>query len=325
MAQPISRAELVTYVKTRLGDPVITINVSNTQIDQRIDDAIAVWQEYHFDGSETQYFKHQVTASNLVLNVASTGTFTNNEVIIGATSNVRGIVYTQANTTLVKFHYQTKPVVNSFSVSETITGQSSGATGVVNAISLGDWDNEYIDVANNIISINKVLPVGGGVGGERSSGLFSPIMSFVMGDIASLSGGGSATSYVLARQNMEMLHDLFVGDIDIRFNRHTNKLYLDIDWSTDLFVGDWIVAEAKYWIDGNTYPDMWSDRFLRDYATALVKKQWGQNLIKFSGTPMPGGISINGQAIYDEGVKEVLAIEEQMQNRFELPPRFIVA
>lgn len=325
MAQPTSLATLITYIRTRLGEPVIRVDLANTQIEQRIDDAIALWQEYHFDGSEITYLKHRITSSNLVLNVASTGTFTNNEIIVGATSNARGVVHTQANTTLVKFYYQNKPVTDEFEAGETITGQSSGATGVIETITLGDWDNEYIDVANSVMSINKVLPVGGGVGGERSSGLFSPIMQFVMGDIAALAGGGSATSYVLARSNMEMLHDLFVGDINIRFNRHTNKLYLDIDWSTDLHVDDWIVCEAKMWIDPTDYPDMWSDRFIRDYATALCKKQWGQNLIKFAGVQMPGGVSVNGQEIYAEGVKEVLALEEQMQAKFELPPNFIVA
>ena len=324
MALPTSYDTLVTYIRTRLGEPVITINVSNTQIEQRIDDAIAVWQEYHFDGTELQYLKHQISASNLTLSGASVGSFSNGEIVRGATSNAVAGITTVANSTFFQFTYP-KPNPIKFQVGETITGNTSLATGIVGSVIQGSYDNEFITVSNAVATINMVLPIGGGLGGERSSGLFSPYTQFIMGDLSSLWGAGGATSYVMAKSNLEMLHDLFVGDVDIRFNRHTDRLYLDLDWSYDVWLGMYIVAEAKVIIDPVSYPDMWSDRFLRDYATALTKKQWGSNLIKYTGVQMPGGVSVNGQAIYDDASKEVTAIEESMQAKYELPPRFIIA
>ncbi len=325
MAQPISRAELRTYIRTRLGEPVITVNVSNTQIDQRIDDALSLYQDYHYDASERVYIKRQITASNLAMSVASTGTFANGETITGATSNAHGTVVTQANTTFLTFTYANKGETARFAAGETITGSRSAATGTVDTIALGDWDNEYITTNNAVISVLNMVQVGGGVGGERSSGLFSTTFPMIVNDILSLGmGGGELLTYQLTKSHFEMLHDLLVGDPHIRFNRHINRIYVDVNWGLRFRVGDWLVFEAIQLIDPDEYSDIWGDRFIRDYATALVKKQWGSNLIKYTGVPMPGGVQFNAQAIYDEGDKEVRALEESMQSKYELPPGFLV-
>lgn len=328
MANPTTKAELATYVKQRLGHPVISINVSDAQIDDRIDDAVALFQDYHYAGTIKTYYRTQLTTSNMSFTLASTGTFSNGETFVGATSNVTGKVYSQYQANAISFVYNSKPITNTFTVGETITGSQSGATATINAISLGYWDNEYISTANDISSVIGIVePSGGGMRGESSSGLFSGIFPVIANDILSMGRGGSGgelLSFQLSKMNMEMLHDLLVGDIPVRFNRHSNQIFMDIDWSTRFQPLNYVLFSVVKTLDPNTYSDIWGDRFVRDYATALIKKQWGQNLLKFEGIQMPGGVMLNGKAIYEEGNREAEALESSIQLKYELPPSFIV-
>lgn len=317
MALPTTRTQLKTYIKRRLGEPVITVNVADDQIEERIDDALAFFQDYHFDASEKVYLKHQLTYSNVVFTAATTGTFSNNEVITGQTSNVSGTVLTQSSNTSVKFTYDRTDTTSAFTVGETLLGATSNATGVVSSINTGDWDNQYIPISDLVLNIYRVLTLDGG------KGMFSRNYQFLMADL-SLLGGNSVIPYFLTRSHMEMLKDMFVGDIAIRFNRHVGRLYLDVDWQHRVRPADYVVVEAQRVLDPASYAGIWKDRFLRDYATALVKKQWGQNLVKYEGVQMPGGVTLNGRAIYDEGNRESTQLEEQIQSRFELPPEFLV-
>jgi hypothetical protein len=324
MALPTTRTELKTYIRRRLGEPVITINVADDQLEERIDDALAFFQDYHFDGSEKVYLKHRVTTSNLTFTVPTTGTFSNGEAFQGLTSNAYGKAYTSnANSTFLQFTYTSAAPANTFVIGETVKGLSSNATGTVSAIALGDYDNQYLPISDLVLSISKVLPLDG-FAVDRSTGLFSWNYQFLMNDLSWLSSS-SVISYYLTRSHMELLNDLFIGNVNIRYNRHANRLYLDLDWSTDIKVNDYVIVEAQRILDPNTYADIWKDRFLRDYATALVKKQWGQNLIKYEGVQMPGGVTLNGRAIYDEGNREAQQMEDQIQSKYELPPEFFVA
>jgi len=322
MALPTTRTQLKTYIKRRLGEPVITVNVADDQLEERIDDALALFQDYHFEASEKVYLKHQLSYSNLVFASASTGTFTNNEIIRGQTSNTIGKVHTQTSNTRLEFVYSRTNDSATFTVGETIVGDSSNASATISTINTGDWDNQYVPISNLVMTVYRVLTVDGFAFSGRA-GLFSANYQFLMNDLSWLSSG-SAISYFLTRSHMEMLNDMFVGDMQLRFNRYVNKLYLDIDWRNRVKAGDWLVVEAKRILDPANYSSIWSDRFLRDYTTALVKRQWGQNLVKYEGVQMPGGVTLNGRAIYDEGNREVSQLEEQIQARFELPPEFLV-
>lgn len=319
MALPTTRTQLKTYIKRRLGEPVITVNVADDQLEERIDDALALFQDYHFAASEKIYLKHQLTWSNVVFTTNSTGTFSNNETIIGQTSNTVATMFRQTSNTSVMFSYRRPNATQNFEVGETIVGQQSNATGVISQINLGDWDNQYIPLSDLVLNVYRVLTVDG-LGG---TGLFSGNYQFLMNDLSWLTSS-SVVSYFLTRSHIEMLNDMFVGDMQLRFNRYMNKLYLDIDWQQKVKPGDWIVAEAQRVLDPADYNKIWSDRFLRDYATALVKKQWGQNLVKYEGVQMPGGVTLNGRAIYDEGNREATQLEETIQAKFELPPEFLV-
>jgi hypothetical protein len=322
MALPTTRTQLKTYIKRRLGEPVITVNVADDQLEERIDDALALFQDYHFAASEKIYLKHQLTWSNVVFTTDTTGEFTNNEVIRGQTSNTSGVVFRQTSNTSVMFTYSRPNNTQNFQVGETIVGQQSNASGVISQINLGDWDNQYIPLSDLVLNVYRVLTVDG-VEGGRSMGLFSGNYQFLLNDLSWLTSG-SVVSYFLTRSHMEMLNDMFVGDMQLRFNRYMNKLYLDIDWRQKVRPGGWIVAEAQRVLDPDDYNKIWSDRFLRDYATALVRRQWGTNLMKYEGVQMPGGVTLNGRAIYDEGNREAMQLEETIQAKFEIPPEFLV-
>ena len=322
MALPSTRTQLKTYIKRRLGEPVITVNVADDQLEERIDDALAFFQDYHFSASEKVYLKHQLSWSNVVFTVNTTGEFTNNEVIVGQTSNTSGVVFHQTSNTSLMFSYARVNDTQNFQVGETIVGQRSNASGVISQINVGDWDNQYIPISDLVLNIYRVLTIDG-FAVDRGTGLFSWNYQFLMNDLSWLSSS-SVISYFLTRSHMEMLNDMFIGDTHLRFNRYVNKLYLDVDWRQKVKPGDWVVVEAQRVLNPADYSKIWSDRFLRDYATALVKKQWGQNLVKYEGVQMPGGVTLNGRAIYDEGNREVTQLEETIQSKFELPPEFLV-
>jgi hypothetical protein len=105
----------------------------------------------------------------------------------------------------------------------------------------------------------------------------------------------------------------------IRFNQRQDRLYLDIDWG-GVKKDDYIVIDCYRLIDPNDYSRVWNDSFLKRYVTALIKRQWGQNLIKFQGVKLPGGIELNGRQIYDDAEKDLENIREVMSNTYELPP-----
>ena len=112
---------------------------------------------------------------------------------------------------------------------------------------------------------------------------------------------------------------LLTTEKQIRFNQRMDRLYLDVDWGS-LSVGDFIVIDCFRALNPNDYTRVWNDSFLKRYTTALMKRQWGQNLLKFQGVKLPGGIELNGRQIYDDGMKDLEIIREQMSNTYELPP-----
>jgi len=117
---------------------------------------------------------------------------------------------------------------------------------------------------------------------------------------------------------------MFTGTPMFRYNRHQDKLFLDISWGADADIDDWIVVECDKIIDPATFTDIWSDMFLKRYNTALMKKQWGQNLIKFEGLQLPGGATLNGRQIYDDGNTELERLDEELQLKYQSPDNFYV-
>jgi hypothetical protein len=129
----------------------------------------------------------------------------------------------------------------------------------------------------------------------------------------------------MAMGNLDLLEHILVGEKPIRFNQHQNRLYIDGDWSNDFVAGeDYIIVECYRKIDPATFTDIFDDIFLKRYATALIKQQWGANLSKFSGVTMLGGVTMNGESIYSQAQEEINKLEEQIQLTFELPVNYMI-
>lgn len=248
MANPTSRQELIDYAKRRLGEPVIEINVSDTQVEDRVDDALQFYQEYHEDATMRVYLKHQVTQD--------------------------------------------------------------------------DIDNKYLTLNDNILYVKRIFPLQDTV---DSISLFDVKYQLHLNDIYDLSYIGDLVHYEMVQQYISLLDLKLNGRSNFtRFNRHMNQLHIDIDWSEEVAVDDYMIIECVRIVDPTVYTDVYNDMFLKQYVTALIKQQWGANLIKFEGMQLPGGVTLNGRQIFDDATAEIQQIREQMQANYELPVDFYV-
>jgi hypothetical protein len=240
MAAPTTRSEFKENCLRRLGKPVIEINVDDDQVEDRIDEALRFYWDYHFDGSEKVYYKQQVTAQ--------------------------------------------------------------------------DKYNKYITLPENILGVVNLFDIGSAIG---TNNLFSIRYQIALNDLYTLTSV-NMLPYYMAMSHIQFIEQMLVGKQPLRFNRHTNKLYIDMDWDR-VEPGMYIIVEAYEVIDPDTYVDAWSDRWLLRYAACLIKQQWGNNLKKFSGAKMTGGITYNGQQIYDEATQERQELEKEMIYSYSLP------
>jgi hypothetical protein len=318
MASVSSRQELIDYCLRRLGHPVIEINVDDDQIEDRIDDALQFYREYHFDAVEEVYLKAQVTSSNLILTTNTANAFVGGEKITGQTSGVlTTVVSTPVSGNVIQVYKTTQEV--DFTAGETVIADS-GATAVVSSFSKGTFDNRYFPISDAVYGIKKVLPFY-----NRTSGinLFDIRYQMLVQDLYNLMSV-DMIHYTMIQNHLQMINMLLVGEKPFRYNRHMNKLYVDMDWEKDAGLGDYLIVNAFRILDPSTYTDVYNDMFLKRYATALIKRQWGENLKKFEGVQLPGGVTLNGQKIFEEAIDEIQKIEEEMQLKFELPTDFFI-
>ncbi len=134
-------------------------------------------------------------------------------------------------------------------------------------------------------------------------------------------GGMGMADYFLAMQNLALVKDMFgMGSMPIRFNRHTNQVLIDTNWEASFKVGGVIVIEGYEVLDPDVYTDVYNDRWLKTYLTALIKRQWGSNLSKFEGIQMVGGVALDGDKLFLQAMEEIKDLEEEIQDKYELPP-----
>jgi hypothetical protein len=316
MAKPTTRTEFKDYCLRKLGHPVIQINVDDDQIEDRIDDALSFFHDYHFDGCEKLFMKHQITQA--------------------------------------------------------------------------DKDRGWIYCPDSVLFVTGVLPFDSSSSSVNMFDLRYQLRLHDLYDFTSV----SYVSYEITMQHIQTLNILFSGTPQFRFNRKQNKLFLDVNWSTDLQVGEYVILECYrklspdvftisgtvstsntsntvigtdtvfsrdvvigdhmtfgseskrvVKIDSDTslnvesffatsetgvsaykegLSDVWDDRFLKAYATAKIKMQWGNNLKKFGGIQMPGGVTLNGKEIYDEAEEEISKMEEQIYLMTSMPSEIFV-
>jgi len=240
MAVPTTRDEFKAYCLRRLGAPVIEINVDDDQVEDRVDDALRYYWDYHFDGTEKIYYKHLVTNTDIT--------------------------------------------------------------------------NKYITVPDNIIGAVNLFNIADP--SIRSDDLFNIRYQIALNDLYTLTSV-SMVPYYMVMEHLSLISEMLVGKQLLRFNRHMNRLYIDMDWNS--LSNEYLLVEAYQIIDPTEYVDVWKDQWLMRYATALIKRQWGSNLTKFTGMQLPGGLTFNGEKIYNDAVAEITDLEDKMISSYSLP------
>jgi len=173
----------------------------------------------------------------------------------------------------------------------------------------------FIPLPDTIIGVNSVFKVDSST---ISSGLFNIKYQIFLNDLYYY-GALDLLNYAMVKTYLEDISRIITPDVQLRFNKKQHRLHLDIDWQ---MVGSeqYIVIDCYRIVDPSDFPKIYNDFWLKKYLTALIKKQWGQNLIKFVNVQLPGGITLNGRQIYDDAVKELEEIEYKLKNEYELPP-----
>lgn len=245
---PANREEFKKLILRRLGAPVISINVSEDQIEDCIEEALKYFTDYHYDGSEQTYFIATVSAQDIT--------------------------------------------------------------------------NRYITLPDQVFGVSEVYTkhqatytaLGGMFGAESEMAINFSFNS---------ASGGSLITYYTNSTQYELMNQLLVPKNTVRFNRHLNKLNIDIDWGT-MSVGDKIIVSGHLRLDPDTVTELWNDRWLVRYATAKLKYVWGSVLTKFDGNMLPNGVTINGGKIQDDAKDEIQQLEDEMISSYSIPPRDMV-
>ena len=177
-------------------------------------------------------------------------------------------------------------------------------------------NSNYLQVPPEVIGISKIFRFDGS--NTVTNNMFSVKYQLFLNDIYYW-GSTEILTYAMTKRYLEDIDFALNTEKQIRFNMRQNRLYLDIDWGS-VNVDDYLIIDCYRLIDPNDSTRVYNDSFLKRYLTALIKRQWGQNLIKFQGVKLPGGIELNGRQIYDDAERELDKIKEQMSNTYELPP-----
>ena len=263
MATPSTRETLKQYCLRNLGKPVIDINVDDDQVEDRIDEALQYFAQYHVDGVERMYLKYEVTQADV-----------------------------------------TRMTTDS---TESITED-----GVTTTWKQGE---NFLVVPSSVISVVNVFPLS-----DRANlNLFDVRYQLRLNDLYDFSST-SIIHYEMTMQHLDFLDHILVGEKPMRFNQLSNKLFLDMDWSNDITVGEFLIFEVYRKVDPATYTDLFDDLYLKRYTTTLIKRQWGQNLSKFSGTAMLGGVTLNGPELFSTAIDEQSRLEEEIRLNYEEPP-----
>lgn len=250
MANPTSRETLLDYCKRRLGDPVIEINVDEDQLEDRLDEALQVFQEYHSEATFRTYVSYQITAD--------------------------------------------------------------------------DVTNRYVSVDSSILFISRMFAIDATFG--SSINFFDIKYQMMLNDIADMHNYvGDLAYYEQMQQYLSLLDMKLNGTPQIEYARKQDRLYIFGEFADgDLKAGDYIVYEAYKIIDPESFTKVYNDMWLKEFTTALIKQQWGANLIKFEGMQLPGGVTMNGRQIFDDATQDLERLRERLRLDHETPIDFFV-
>ena len=175
--------------------------------------------------------------------------------------------------------------------------------------------NNFIKLPDHVIGVNNVFKIDSST---ISSGLFNIKYQLFLNDLYYY-GALDLLNYAMVKTYLEDLSRLITPDIQIRFNKKNHRLYLDIDWS-QMSPTNYLILDCYRMVNPADASSVYNDWWLKKYLTALIKRQWGQNMIKFQGVLLPGGVQLNGRQLFDDAVKEIEEAENQLKTEYELPP-----
>jgi len=283
-----------------LGAPVLNIEIADEQLGDAIENALNYYNDYHPDGIERDYLKHKVVFTKMTLDDASL-------VVVGDVVQTSGKAATvkSIDGNILTLNRNQGP--DSWALGDVVSFPNGSAT--VTAVTLGDPDNRWIPIDENIQGVIRVLPWVLGFG----DGLFDITYQLRMNDLRNLSSG-TMNYFTSTMEYLSLLDFLLRKEKAFRFNRRMNRLYLDIDWDQDISEGTYMVIECYRLIDDTEFPEVYNDPWLKKYSAAWVKRYWGANLRKYNGISLPGGITLDGERIYGEANAELAALEDDMIN-----------
>jgi len=238
MAQPTTREEFKDYCLRKLGAPVIQINLSDEQIEDRIDEAIDFYRDYHYDGSQLVYLKHIIAQEEI--------------------------------------------------------------------------DQGWVPVDSNLLGVTRIFDLSSS---STAGGMFNANYQFALNN-ASQIANFDLPGYYSSMQHLALIQEILVGKPLIRYNRRIDKLYIDVNKAA-LVAGEYIIIEGYDIIDPDVYSDFWKDRWLQNYASTLIKENWGSVLTKFPDMQLMGGMSFNGSQIYSDAREERKEMEEKAINTLQ--------
>ncbi len=242
---PMTLDDFKRYTLRALGAPIIEINVTDEQLQDRYEDARRKYQDHHYDGTERTYLKHLITQE--------------------------------------------------------------------------DYDRRYIDLPDNIVGVNRIIRPSLGMGASGDAQMFGVQYQFLLNEMHLLWSAGNIAYYSHTMQHLTMMDQILNGAPTIRFNRAVNKLHVDINWAKGLDVGKYLIVECHIAVDPEVHARVFDDIWFKQYYKALVKRQFGENLSKFAGVQMIGGVTLNGPVMYQEANEDVMRLEQELRDSYEIP------
>jgi len=197
----------------------------------------------------------------------------------------------------------------------TTTATSTSISGYGTTASNWYETSNFIQVPDSVVGVEKIFKFDSS---SISGGMFSIKYQLFLNDLYQFNSI-ELLQYAMTKSYLEDIDFLLTTDKQVRFNKRQDRLYLDIDWGVES-ADDWLVLDCYRALDPTSFTQVYNDPFLKQYLTALIKRQWGQNLIKFKGVKLPGGIELNGREIYDDAERDIEALRSRMTSEYELPP-----
>ena len=280
-----SRESLKEYALRKLGAPVLEINVDDLQLEDLIDDTIQLYNERHFDGVERMYLKYEITQGDIDRAI---GAEVPGETKINGKTGV-GIVTTSGTST-------------------SIPGYGTTTTNFYE-------NSNFLQVPTSVLGVNKIFKFDTS---SISGSMFSIKYQLFLNDLYFFNSV-ELLQYAMTKRYLEDIDFLLTTDKQIRFNKRQDRLYLDIDWGAQT-KDTFFVIDCHRALDPESFTQIYNDSFVKKYLTAMIKRQWGQNLMKFNGVKLPGGIELNGRQIYEDAQRDLDDIKQRMSSEYELPP-----